>query len=64
VVNADGSVTPLKLDSTMALEAYQQAVAVAKDVGLPWHPDPFELSPQAKLTELVRKSREIQSLAG
>lgn len=62
IVQADGQVTPLSLDSRQAVGLYRHAIAEAREAGLPWHPAPVVLSPQAKLTELVRKSREIQSL--
>lgn len=62
IVHADGSSEPLALSSADALALYQQAVAEAQAAGLPWYPAPVQLAPQPKLIELVRKSREIQSL--
>ena len=64
VVSADGSVTPLPLDSTTAIAMYREAVAAATDLGLPWNVEPVALAPQQKLIDLVMKSREIQSLGG
>ena len=64
IVHADGHATPLTLDSKQAVELYKQAIADARKVGLPWHAKPIALTPQPKLADLVRKSREIQSLGG
>ncbi len=64
IVHADGHATPLTLDSKQAVELYKQAIADARKLGLPWHADPIALTPQPKLADLVRKSREIQSLGG
>lgn len=64
IVHADGHATPLTLDSKQAVELYKQAIADARKVGLPWHAEPIALTPQPKLADLVRKSREIQSLGG
>lgn len=62
IVMADGSAKALHLDSATALESYRKAVKEAQEGGLPWHSEPIVLTPQEKLVELVRKSREIQSL--
>lgn len=62
IVHADGHATPLTLDSKQAVELYKRAIADAREAGLPWHAEPIMLTPQPKLAELVRKSREIQSL--
>lgn len=62
IVKADGSIRPLKVDTRLAMDAYRQAVQAAREAGLPWHPEPIALTPQQKLVELVKKSREIQSL--
>jgi CRISPR-associated protein Csb1 len=64
IVNADGSSSPLKIDSRSAIDAYQGAIAMAKKAGLPWNAEPVLLSPQQKLIDLIRKSREIHSLGG
>lgn len=64
VVNADGSSTEHDIDSTAAMAAYKEAVDAAKKVGLPWNPEPVQLSPQQKLIDLIKKSRELQSLGG
>ena len=64
IVNADGSSSPLTMDSKAAIAAYQDALASAKQMGLPWKAQPVALSPQQKLIDLVRKSREIQFLGG
>lgn len=64
IVHPDGHTTPLSLDSKQAVELYKQTIADARKAGLPWHAEPVALTPQPKLIDLVRKSREIQSLGG
>jgi CRISPR-associated protein Csb1 len=64
IIAADGGTTRLKLTSSNAIEAYQRAVRAAREVNLPWQSTPLELAPQPKLVDLIRKSREIQSLGG
>jgi len=54
----DGSVTTEKVDSAAAIVLYQDAVEDAKRVGLPWHPTPKLMKPQAKLNKLITLSRE------
>lgn len=62
IVQPDGTTTALSMDSSAALAAYKSAVEAATAVGLPWHPKPITLAPRANLVELVKKSREYQSL--
>jgi CRISPR-associated protein Csb1 len=62
VVNPDGTTSPLVMDVKTAIDSYRQAISDAKRVGLPWAADPIALRPQAKLTELILKSREIKAL--
>lgn len=62
IVHADGKISEFACDSKRAVDEYRQAVAVAKQRGLPWTVDPVLLSPQPKLVDLIKKSREIQSL--
>ncbi len=64
VVMPDGTTEPLKMDSAAALSAYRSAVTAAKEEKLPWNSAPIQLTPQKKLIDLIRKSREIQALAG
>jgi len=64
VVYPDGRTTPLPLTVNQAIEAYKAAIEAASGKGLPWHRDPVRLTPQQKLADLVKKSREIQSLGG
>jgi CRISPR-associated protein Csb1 len=64
VVNADGSSTALKIDSTAAMLTYKEAIKTANQAGLPWNPVPVLLRPQQKLVDLIKKSREFQSLGG
>lgn len=62
IVQADGKTAPFSYDSKRALDEYRQAVAAAKKAGLPWAAEPVLLKPQQKLVDLIKKSREIQSL--
>lgn len=62
IINADGSSSALKIDLSSAISEYERAIAAAKKAGLPWHSQPIVLTPQKKLVELVKKSREIQLL--
>lgn len=62
IVQPDGATTELSMDTAAALAAYKSAVEAAKSVGLPWHAEPIALAPRANLVELIRKSREYQSL--
>lgn len=64
ILNADGSSSPLKMDSNAAIAVYRDAIAAATKVGLPWSAQPVALSPQQKLIDLIKKSRQIQSLGG
>ncbi|MFC4314956.1 type I-U CRISPR-associated RAMP protein Csb1/Cas7u [Steroidobacter flavus] len=62
IVKADGSSSALELDRDAAVTLYKDAIARAKKAGLPWSAKPVALRPQQKLVELVKKSRQIQSL--
>lgn len=62
IVNADGSTSEVSLDRKTAIDIYTSAVNEAKKVGLPWSPAPVRLTPQRKLMDLIKKSRELQSL--
>lgn len=58
VVAADGKATTAPLDSGAAIGLYERAVEDAKRAGLPWHPTPKAMKPQAKLSKLIALSRE------
>ena len=62
IVQPDGATTALSMDSAAALSAYRSAVEAATAVGLPWFPKPITLAPRTNLVELIKKSREYQSL--
>jgi CRISPR-associated protein Csb1 len=62
IVKADGSSSALELDRDAAVALYKDAIVRAKKAGLPWSAKPVALRPQQKLVELVKKSRQIQSL--
>jgi CRISPR-associated protein Csb1 len=47
------------LSGEQACKLYDEAVAEAKRVGLPWHDDKISLQPSPQLVELVRRSRDL-----
>ncbi len=63
LVRRDGSVEPLDLDADSARTLYDDAVAEARRAGFAWSPNPVRLTPEDRLVELVRKSRD-KALAG
>ena len=52
-----------ELDSESALHLLNQAIAGARDAGLPWEGE-IELTPSPELVELVRRSQELASASG
>lgn len=62
IVAADGTTAALNMDGSAALGAYRLAVEDAKAAGLPWYSEPIALAPRPNLVELIKKSREYQSL--
>ena len=56
-VHPDGSTTPFELDRTAAKTLYREAYAVAEEIGFQFKF--LTLEPQAKLVEIVRRSREL-----
>jgi len=62
LVHADGRVEAFQMDSKSARAEFDAAVADAKKVGLAWNEEPTMLTPQPKLIELIKKSRDIQAL--
>jgi CRISPR-associated protein Csb1 len=52
------------LDGEQALTLVVQAVAAAKEVGLPWHAEELVLQPSPELVALVRKSQELSASTG
>ena len=56
-VHADGSTTPFELDRTAARALYREAYTVAEEAGFRFRS--LTLEPQAKLVEIVRRSREL-----
>ena len=52
-----------KLGPEDALKLLEEAIAEAKDAGLPWE-DEVELTPSPDLVELVRRSQELASASG
>ena len=62
IVHADGRIEIMTLDSKTAHAELADAVKAAKAAGLPWLETPVILTPQPKLLELIKKSRNIQAL--
>ena len=52
-----------ELDADSALDLLRQAIAAARDAGLPWDGE-VELTPSPDLVELVRRSQELASASG
>jgi hypothetical protein len=48
----------LSTEATRAL--LKEAIAKAREAGLPWEEKPLELKPSKALAELVRKSQQLQ----
>ena len=62
-VHPDGSVKPFDLDVVNAAKLLVRTVEEARRRGLTWDPAPLRLTPQPRLVEIVRRSRE-KALAG
>ncbi|MEW6247045.1 MAG: type I-U CRISPR-associated RAMP protein Csb1/Cas7u [Nitrospirota bacterium] len=56
----DGTVEPFSLKSAEADALFAEAVKLATQL-LPWQEEPVSLTPEKRLVELVRKSREAKS---
>lgn len=52
------------LSGDEAIELFQEAVAAAKEVGLPWMEEELVLQPSPELVALVRKSQELVVTTG
>lgn len=57
----NGEVDTFELDAKEADELFEVAVKEAKAQDLPWHEEIIPLTPEGRLVELVRKSREAKS---
>jgi CRISPR-associated protein Csb1 len=62
IVNGDGNVQRAALTSKEAQKELDAAITDAKAAGLGWNDTPVVLSPQTKLVELIKKSRDLQAL--
>lgn len=58
ILDQEGRVKEEALHSREAIGLYQELVAEAKKVGLPWESTPKQMKPQAKLSRLISLSRE------
>lgn len=63
LVRSDGTTAVLQVDADCAVGVLQEAVRQAESAGLAWSAEPIVLTPQPRLVELVRRSREL-ALAG
>lgn len=61
VLASDGKTTAVEVDAEIAVKVYHEAVAAARKAGLVWNETPVELTPSAKLVELVKKSQSINA---
>jgi CRISPR-associated protein Csb1 len=56
-VRPDGSTETFDLSADTATALLKNAIAAAKAAGFPWNEEPIRLIPQARLVELVARSR-------
>ena len=54
----------LTISAETAIEVYKEAVAKAKDAGLPWMEEELTLTPSPELVALVKKSQELAAKIG
>ncbi|HKJ96090.1 MAG TPA: type I-U CRISPR-associated protein Cas7, partial [Gammaproteobacteria bacterium] len=59
LVNPDGSVDEVELDTTGAIELYKESYERAKAAGFNFPAEPIRLSPQNKLVHIIRRSQEL-----
>jgi CRISPR-associated protein Csb1 len=64
LLETPGNPTPIALDSEQAIAIYNEAVATAKKLKLPWETAPITLTPSAELISLVKKSQELAAASG
>jgi CRISPR-associated protein Csb1 len=57
IVRSDGSTETFNLSADAAIALLKEAVKAAKAAGFPWNEEPIRLTPQARLVELVARSR-------
>ncbi|HTW30437.1 MAG TPA: type I-U CRISPR-associated RAMP protein Csb1/Cas7u [Candidatus Sulfotelmatobacter sp.] len=63
LVKCDGSTEQVDLDLAAARALYADCVAAVRKAGFTFSSEPLKLTPQAKLVQIVQKSREL-ALAG
>jgi CRISPR-associated protein Csb1 len=63
LVKFDGSTEQIELDLNAARALYNDCVSAVRKAGFTFSAEPLKLKPQAKLVQIVRKSREL-ALAG
>ncbi len=63
LVKFDGSTEAIELDLNAARALYADCVAAVRKAGFTFSSEPLKLKPQAKLVQIVQKSREL-ALAG
>jgi CRISPR-associated protein Csb1 len=63
LVKFDGSAEQIDLDLNAARAVYAECVAAVREAGFTFSSEPLKLKPQAKLVQIVQKSREL-ALAG
>jgi len=60
LVSNDGKVESFSLDAGAADDIFENAVQHARNNDLPWETEVTSLTPQPRLVELVRRSREVR----
>ncbi|MCX7429126.1 MAG: type I-U CRISPR-associated RAMP protein Csb1/Cas7u [Planctomycetia bacterium] len=55
---------PLTISAETAIKVYEEAVAAAQKVGLPWMEEALNLTPSPELVALVKKSQELAAKIG
>lgn len=59
LVDGEGGTHSYSLDAQAAKEIFEQAVAAARQAGLPWTEDEIVLAPSDRLVALIRKSLDL-----
>lgn len=62
LLETPGKPAPFTLESKQAIAIYNQAVELAKKVGLPWEAAPITLKPSPELVALVKKSQQLAAV--
>jgi CRISPR-associated protein Csb1 len=64
LIKGNGTPEPFSINAESAKKLLSETVEEAVNADLPWMREPLTLTPQSKLAELVRRSREIAKASG